>query len=190
MSYRQIPEINYLMSLVEKKFRKGIKTSTDFYTLATEIECQTECNISASTLKRLWGYVNMTPSPRRGTLDILSKYIGKKDFKSFCEEIKTSGACHSMFFSADFINTRDLEPDNLIEIGWAPNRVVTLKYLNDNLFEVTASCNSQLAAGDRFEALNFIKGSPLYISRILRDGEYTSPYIAGRQSGLNHLKVL
>ena len=35
-----------------------------------------------------------------------------------------------------------------------------------------------------------IKGFPLYISRILRNGEYTPAYIAGRQGGLNYLKVI
>lgn len=38
---RQIPEINYLMSLVEKRFCKSVKTSTDFYSLAQEIESET-----------------------------------------------------------------------------------------------------------------------------------------------------
>lgn len=37
----QTPEINYLMSLVEKKFRRQVKTSTDFYSLASEVESQT-----------------------------------------------------------------------------------------------------------------------------------------------------
>lgn len=45
---RQIPEINYLMSLVEKRFCKSVKTSTDFYSLAQEIESKTFERISAS----------------------------------------------------------------------------------------------------------------------------------------------
>lgn len=186
----QTPEINYLMSLVEKKFRRQVKTSTDFYSLASEVESQTGCSVSASTLKRIWGYVKMNPTPRRSTLDIMSKYIGKKDFKSFCEELKTSDAVHSMFFTADFISSRDLAPDTLVEIRWNPNRIVTLRHLKDILFEVVTSCNSQLASGDRFEVLDFIKGTPLYISGILRDGCHTSSYIAGRQGGLSNLRII
>ena len=172
---RQIPEINYLMSLVEKRFCKSVMTSTDFYSLAQEIESETHERISASTLKRMWGYVNMTPLPRQTT---------------FCESIKNSTAFQSRFFTANFINSCDLAPDSRVEIGWDPNRKVTLKYMGDYLFEVESSLNSKLRQGDRFEAANFIKGSPLYISRILRDGEYTPSYIAGRQGGLNHLKTL
>lgn len=170
---RQIPEINYLMSLVEKRFCKSVMTSTDFYSLAQEIESETHERISASTLKRMWGYVNMTPLPRQTTLDVLAKYIGSTDYKTFCESIKNSTALQSRFFTANFINSCDLAPDSRVEIGWDPNRKVTLKYMGDYLFEVESSLNSKLRQGDRFEAANFIKGSPLYISRILRDGANT-----------------
>lgn len=190
MADRQIPEMNYLMSLVEKKFRKGVRTSTDFYLLAQEIESETRENVSASTLKRMWGYVNMTPVPRQTTLDVLAKYIGKKDYRTFCEDLKNSEAFHSRFFTADFINSCDLKPATCVEIGWDPNRKVTLKYLGDSQFEVESACNSKLLPGDRFEATSFIKGYPLYISRILRNGEYTPPYLAGQHGGLNHLKTL
>ena len=190
MAERQIPEMNYLMSLVEKKFRKSVKTSTDFYSLAQEIESETSESVSVSTLKRMWGYVNMTPTPRQTTLDVLSKYIGKKDYKTFCEDLKHSEAFQSRFFTADFINSCDLAPDSRLEIGWDPGRKVTLRYMGDGQFEVESTCNSKLMPGDRFEAANFIKGYPLYISRILRNGEYTPSYIAGRQGGINHLKAI
>ena len=35
-----------------------------------------------------------------------------------------------------------------------------------------------------------IKGYPLYIAQILRNGEYTDPYMAGMHEGLNMLDVL
>ena len=190
MAERQIPETNYLMTLVEKKFRKSVKTSTDFYLLAQEIESETNENVSASTLKRMWGYVNKAPLPRQTTLDVLAKYIGKKDYKTFCEDLKNSDAIQSMFFTSDFINVSDLKPESIIEIGWNPDRVVTLKHLGGSQFEVKSSINSQLRAGDRFEASSFIKGAPLYLSRIIRGDEFTSPYMAGKQGGLNHVKIL
>lgn len=190
MADRQIPEMNCLMSLVEKRFRKDIKTSTDFYALAQEIEGETGESVSASTLKRMWGYVNMTTTPRQSTLDVLAKYIGMTDYKTFCENLRNSEAFRSRFFTADFISSCDLPPEAEVEIGWNPDRKVTLKHIGGCQFEVKAACNSKLREGDRFEAAHFIKGQPLYISRILRDGDYTSPYIAGRQGGLNHLKTL
>ena len=187
---RNIPEINYLMSLVERKFHKSIGTSTDFHSLSIEIWEQTNERISASTLKRIWGYGNMTTVPRQSTLDVLAKYIGQEDYKTFCENLKNSEAIRSMFFTSDFINSSDLKPDSIIEIGWDPNRVVTLKYLGGGQFEVKSSINSKLKVDDRFEASSFIKGAPLYLSRIFRGKEVTLPYIAGKQGGLTLLKTL
>ncbi len=190
MSEKQIPEINYLMFLVEKKFHKAVTTSSDFTALSEDIENETKENVSVSTLKRMWGYVSMTPNPRESTLDILSRYVGQKDFKNFCHELKTSEASQSSFFTTDFINARDLEPGAVLEIGWNPDRLVRLRHLDDLNFEVISSLNSKLREGDRFEVSSFSKGSPLVILRILRDGEFTPSYIAGRQDGLNHLKIL
>ncbi len=190
MADRPIPEMNCLMYYVEKKFRKDIKTSTDFYSLAQEIEGETSESVSASTLKRMWGYVNMAPVPRQSTLDVLSRYIGMTDYKTFCEKIKDSEVFRSGFFTADFINSCDLPPEAKVEIGWNPDRKVTLRHIDGCRFEVESAYNSKLREGDLFEAVHFIKGQPLYISRIWRDGGYTPPYIAGRQGGLNHLKAL
>lgn len=126
MADRQIPEMNYLMSLVEKKFHKDVKTSTDFYSLAQEIETETGNSVSASTLKRMWGYVSTTSTARQATLDILAKYIGKKNYKTFCEDLKSGNAFQSIFFTAEFINASDLKVGDRIEIGWDPDRLVVL----------------------------------------------------------------
>lgn len=188
MACRHIPEMNYLMSLVEKKFHKDVKTTTDFNILAGEIESVTCESVSPSTLKRMWGYVNMSPMPRQSTLDVLARYIGKSDYKSFCEDLRNSEALNSAFFTAEFIDSRDLKPGESVDIGWNPDRIVSLKCLGDSKFEVVSSHNSKLMPGDRFSACGFIKGSPLYISRIERDGRLTLSYIAGRQGGLTILR--
>ena len=83
----------------------------------------------------------------------------------------------------------ELAKDTLVTIGWAPDRVVKMKYLGNFGFEVISSENSQLRPGDKFELSEIIVGYPLYISRILRDGEYTPSYVAGQPDGINLLKV-
>lgn len=190
MADRQIPELNYLMSLVEKKFHKAVKTSCDFAALSEEIENETNENVSTSTLKRMWGYVTMNPTPRESTLDILSRYVGKKDYRTFCHDLQNTDAFQSSFFTVDFVNARDLEQGAVLEIGWDPGRLVTLKHTEDLSFEVISSVNSKLKEGDKFQVATFAKGTPLVITKILRDGEFTPSYIAGRQDGLTHLRVL
>ena len=186
---KNMPELAYLLTEVEEKYGRRVATTTDFESLSFVIEHQIGEQISSSTLKRLWGYVSLNPTPRIATLDILSRFVGHKNFKAFCEGVKESKAFVSTFFTAKYQTVAELIQGVEVTIGWAPNRLVRLRYLGDFQFEVLSSENSKLLPGDRFEISEIIVGYPLYISRILRNGEYTSSYVAGRQKGISLLKV-
>ena len=189
MAKKHIPELAYLLTEVEKKYGRRIATTTDFESLSVVIEHQIGEQISSSTLKRLWGYVSLNPTPRIATLDVLSRYVGYKDFKSFCGSLKDSKAFTSTFFSSRCQTVAELAEGARVTLGWAPNRMVSMKYLGSFGFEVVSSENSSLQVGDRFELSDIIVGYPLYISRILRDGKYTPSYVAGQIDGINFLRV-
>lgn len=185
-----IPEYQYLLHLVEKRFGGSIHTSSDYDALSESIVSQTRKMLSTSTLKRLFGYVSMKPVPRRSTLDILAQYIGEINFEAFCSKMKNDPMCNSLFFSAKAVYSSELAPGERLKIGWRPDRVVVLEHVEDVTFEVVEAHNSQLKEGDRFEQDSFMIDYPLYITRILRDGHYTPPYVAGMQGGLNLLELL
>lgn len=189
MHNKHIPELAYLLSEVEKKYGRRVATSTDFESLSVVIEHQTGELVSSSTLKRLWGYVSLNPTPRMSTLDILSRFIGHKDFRHFCRSLTDSNIFSSTFFSSRCLVTSDLSIGQKVVIGWAPDRIVRLRYCGEHNFEVEDSVNSQLKTGDRFELSEIILGYPLFISRILRDGEYTPSYVAGQHGGINMLDL-
>lgn len=184
-----MPELAYLLTEVEKKYGRRIATTTDFESLSVVIEHQIGELISSSTLKRLWGYVRLNPTPRVATLDVLSRFIGHRDFKAFCNYLKDSQVYASNFFTSRCQTVAELKPETVVQIGWAPNRLVKMLYLGNYQFEVISSENSQLMVGDRFELSEIIVGYPLFISRILRDGAYTPSYVAGHIDGINLLKV-
>lgn len=190
MAKNSIPELGCLLHEVEEKYGERLATSKNFESLAIAIQEQTRMVISSSTLKRLWGYVSLNPLPRRATLDILAKYLSYKDFPAYCDSLSKRGIMESGFFDTRSIAVSDLQEGNKLELGWAPNRLVTLLYLGNFQFEVIDSQNSKLEKGDRFELSNVIFGYPLFISRILRNGEYTPSFIAGRDTGINTLRVL
>lgn len=189
MGTQNIPELNYLLTQVEKHYGRRVATSTDFEALSVFIEHETGELLSASTLKRLWGYVSSRPSPRKDTLDILSRFIGHRDFRQFCDSLKTTEAFASNFLTDKAVYCSDLEPGATLILGWNPNRQVTLQHLGGGAFEVTASENSKLQPGDRLEVSHLMKGYPLFIPRILRDGAYTPAYIAGNNGGLTLLRI-
>ncbi len=185
-----VPELNYLLSEVEKHYGRRLATSTDFEALSVVIEHESGEMLSSSTLKRLWGYVSLKTTPRVSTLNVLSRYIGKRDFCDFRQSILEDEHYVSRFFSVKLVCSSDLKKGTEVIIGWAPDRLVTLRYDGDGGYTVTKSENSKLLEGDRFRTESFMVGFPLYIPRILRDGEYTLSYIAGMHEGLNRVDVV
>ena len=184
------PEIIELLSYVEQKYPKNLQTTTDFEEFSFHLKQETGEQISASTLKRLWGYVNDSHTPRPQTLDILSRYIGHDYFKTFCNWIKSSTAYNSSFFATKQILSKDLSPGQEVEIGWAPNRYLRLQYQGNGFFFITEALQSKLQKGDSFEAAAFLLKQPLYLPYILRNGNKTSPFIAGRNGGLTLINQL
>lgn len=186
---RNIVELGYLLREVEQKYGRRVATSTDFESLSQSIlECTGE-SLSSSTLKRLWGYVTYNPIPRIATLDVLSIYVGFKSFRNFCDDLAAKDIIESAFFESKYLAVADLVEGSSVTIGWDPNRLVSLRYLGNFTFEVVDSVNSKLESGDRFELSSIMVGYPLYIPRILRRGEYTPSYIAGKNKGISTLKV-
>ena len=178
------PEIVELLVLVEQKYGKKLQTTTDFDEFSFHFKQQTKENISTSTLKRLWGYVNDSHTPRQHTLNLLAKYIGHEDFIQFRLWLKSSEVYNSSFFSTKQLQTKELTPGQEIEIGWSPNRYLRLRYQGESEYLIMEAVQSKLQAGDRFEATTFLMGEPLFLPYILRNGNRTSPFIAGRNGGL------
>lgn len=129
------PEIEELKKYIQKKFGKQLKTTTDFEEFSLHIG-KADSSVSASTLKRLFGYVGDSHKPRVQTLNLLAKYIGYYDFDTFVEWLKSSSYYNSSFFQAGQIVSSELQQGDRVEIGWAPNRMLLLDYLGNSTYRV------------------------------------------------------
>lgn len=187
---KNIPELNSLLCEVEKRFGKRLATSNDFEALSADIDRTNGSRISASTLKRLWGYVKSNPVPRCSTLDVLSAYVGERNFKEFCISLKRKANVESGHFPSKFITVSEIAPAQRILIGWRPDRLVEIVYLGDFRFRVVRSENAQLQVGDEFEATSFSLGFPLYLPSVVRGAEKLPSYVAGSFNGLTSLELL
>ena len=165
-------------------------TTTDFDEFSMSLQKKHDMYVSSSTLKRLYGYVADSHKPRTQTLDTLSAYIGHKNFATFVMWLKTSTRYNSSFFDANQLVSNDVQPGGIVDIGWAPNRMLRLRYLGDSQYVVLESHNSKLLSGDRFVTGCFIKSQPLYLPYIERDGKRTPPFVAGRNGGLTIVEKL
>lgn len=183
-------EIQELKSLVEKRFCHRLCTTNDFESLSALLLTEMKTPISTSTLKRIWQYVNDEHVPRMSTLDILARYVGHADFMAFCKWQKEGAGQSSAFFSAERIVASDLSIGNEVEIGWAPNRLVRLCHKGEGMFEVVNVHESKLMVGDLLPVASFILGEPLSVPYIIRNGENTLPFVAGKNGGLTILSLV
>lgn len=103
------PEIEELKLLIEQKYGKTLGTTTDFEEFSVHLSHDTGQNVSASTLKRLWGYVNDSHKPRMFTLDILAQYLGHANYYAFVSWLKTSTRYNSSFFNAKQLISNELD---------------------------------------------------------------------------------
>ncbi len=75
-----------LREKVEEATNRKPKTPKDFDILSETIFEKTHERLSATTLKRVWGYLTVSSSPRVSTLDILAQFIDYHDWKDFCQQ--------------------------------------------------------------------------------------------------------
>lgn len=187
-------EIENLKLEVEKRIGRHLKTPVDFDFLSYKVSTEINEQLSVSTIKRLWGYVPTSHIPSLATLSILTRFVGYKDWDSFCAILKQGINIESSFFSNKRILTTDLCIGDLLEIGWNPNRYCVLKFLGNSQFSVIESQNAKIKVGDMFTTEQFHLNQPLIITDLRQkgvsqtNGELMS-YIAGYQTGLTLLNL-
>ena len=118
------------------------------------------------------------------TLNLLASYAGRKDYGEVCREYREA----SGFISADRLDASSLSPGDMVQLGWMPDRRVKIVYLGGGRFRVLDAGGSKLMAGDEFTAVCFLKGHPMYLDAINRNGELLPPYVAGRSAGLTDVE--
>lgn len=75
-----------LRERVEQVVDRKMKTPKDYDYLSKSILEKQHENISATTLKRMWGYLSEPVKPRISTLDILAGYVGAESWEDFCRQ--------------------------------------------------------------------------------------------------------
>lgn len=185
------PEIIELRRAIEKSIDRTMKTPTDFEFLANLIlERNRECRISATTLKRLWGYIEGYDTTRASTLRILSQFLGFNEWEDFLADVEHQNNIQSNLILTKSITSNSFSKGTLLELSWAPNRVIVIEYQGDNRFVVKKSANSKLQVGDTFVCAQILLNQPLYVDQLVQNGHAPVAYVMGKKDGITSCKVL
>lgn len=180
------PEIKELRNQVEETLGRKLKTPKDFSFLSSSIWIVNHEMISPTTLKRLWGYIDGAEQTRGSTLDILSRFIGYRDWDDFLGHVDRSGDSDPIL--SFHIGIEELVPGDRVYVSWKPDRRCTFRYLGNATFIVEESKNSKLQKGDTFSTTLFILNEPLYLSNLVQGDNPPVPFVIGNRDGLCELE--
>lgn len=180
-------EIKRLRKEVENRVPFPIKAPDNYTRLSDLLEDEGCGTVSATTLKRIWGYISDTGSgyrPNAYTVTALCRLIGFRDIEEFTA---SDFAVQSREYAGTFVESHTLPKDTVVELTWQPNRVCTLRYLGNTLFKVIHVENSTtLREGDEVECGCFTQHAPAYFPRVFREGAHPMTAIAGSAAGITY----
>ena len=175
---------------IEIALGKEINTSKDFNFLRKRIYARLHIYVSRTTLMRVWGYVDEQVVPRRGTLDILSRFLGYNNWEEYlCNASLPKEQQSSPVMSRRLSVQNELSVRDGLRLTWQPERVCTLEYLGDLNFRVLFSKNTRLQSGDTFQCSLIIEGEPLYLDNLIQENRPPIAYVCGKKSGVRFESV-
>ncbi len=182
------PEIQSLRTDIEQLMGHAMRTPADFNLLSLQVWNDCHENISPTTLKRLWGYIDGAAIPRHNTLSVLSRLLGYGEWDDYLRQLPIRNNIESELFTGDGIRSSELKKGESIEVAWLPNRCCVFRYEGEQRFTVMESSNSKLQVGDTFAAACFLVGRPMHLDNIVRNGQALMNYVAGKKHGLTYAK--
>ncbi len=188
------PEIATLRVDIEREVKRKIRTPYDFEFLAGVIWERLHENLSPTTLKRLWGYIDGADTTRRTTLCLLAQFLGFADWETYLASLATRTDVESAAFEGEGIHIDDLQKGDWVEVTWLPNRRCVFRYEGEAHFFVEEAENAKLHVGDTFDTACFLIGRPMYLDNVQRNNVQCTKegfsYVAGSKHGLNSVRKL
>ena len=110
-----------LREMIEKMVGRKMVVPRDFAWLSEKVEERTQQRVSASTLRRFWGYVSEGVSASKFTKNVLANFLGYADFEEFGLSQGT-GERQSQMVMGKEISCDNLYEGQMLKLSWLPDR--------------------------------------------------------------------
>ena len=112
-----------LREMIERMVGRKMVVPRDFVWLSEKVLERTQQRVSASTLRRFWGYVSEGVSASKFTKDVLAKFLGYADFQEFGFS-QGAGQQQSQMVMGKEISCDDLYEGQMLKLSWLPDRTL------------------------------------------------------------------
>lgn len=176
-----------LRERVEAFVGMKFQTRRHFDILTDLLYTNTKEMVSATTLRRFWGYQEAGSSaPSLNTLNVLSKLVGYANWEDFKARKNSDASSSEMMNGIHALRFSTLEVGCQLQITWNPDRRIMVEYLGNYTFRVLTTENSKLMAKDTFQCMQIIEGQAMCCENLLREGHVAMSYICGKNGGLRY----
>ena len=181
-----------LSEIIKKKIeeKSGIKIrySRDCDILANEIFKKSNCKLSASTIRRLFGFIKSEATPRVYSLDVIAIYLDYPSWDDLIQSLNKSETVTSKIITE--IKSSKIKKGDKYQYSCKPSVVVSFECIGNSKFKVIEAKNSQLLKGDLFTASLLALHHPLFILDVERDGKQLGRLIEAKISGITSINKL
>ena len=172
-----------LREMIERMVGRKMLVPRDFVWLSEKVLERTQQRVSASTLRRFWGYVNEGVTASKFTKNVLANFLGYADFEEFVL-LQGAGEQQSQMVMGREISCDDLYEGQLLKLSWLPDRTCFIRYQGNGRFRVLASENTRLSKDDTFECHHFINHEPAYLHAWKHGDKEPVTYVIGKKNGI------
>ena len=172
-----------LREMIERMVGRKMVVPRDFVWLSEKVLERTQQRVSASTLRRFWGYVNEGVTASKFTKNVLAIFLGYADFEEFGLSQGT-GEQQSQMVIGKEISCDVLYEGQMLKLSWLPDRTCIIRYQGNGSFKVVSSENTRLAKDDTFECRHFINHEPAYLHAWKHGDDEPVTYVIGKKNGI------
>jgi hypothetical protein len=171
---------------IHAKFGQTVRYPKDCNGLAEHISAICKTKISASTIKRLYGFVKgSSQEPRIYTLDIISSYLGYKGWEQLVQSLDNSSERETK--EIEKLKPEQIGKGQSVILSYEPVKKIELQK-QGNCFLVLSSNDRKLILGDEVKLGAIELHYPLTFTSILRKGENLGKLQVASVSGITSIR--
>ena len=172
--------------MLEERIGYEIRYPSDCERLMYEIAESTHQHIGVTTLKRLFGFIGGTSTPRQSTLDILGNFLGYRSYNDLIRSLDPDNeAEHVPILQLD---AQDIPAGVRVRVFFNGG-YLCVEHEKDTTFRVLKSTDTTLLTGDRVRICSFRVGYPVYIRQRSRNGLPQDPCALAKVSGIERIET-
>lgn len=173
---------------IESKYGSPIRYPKDCEALAKSISMVSKSQISGSTIKRLFGLIKGTNTPRLWTLDVIAFYLDYQSWDSLINEIANNKESNKK--QIEKILSKDVVQSQTFKIAFGDKASIILKYIGKCQYVVSDASKIALLNQDVIEVKEIKLHHPLLIKKIKRNTEVMEGLLIGSITGVTNIAEL